>query len=764
MTGGSTGSEGKAGGRSPSERGARGQDAAGRDRFRRRPPADPTLFSKPAEGPQDVHGVLRTITFRNDDNGYTVARLDVEGHDDPVTIVGIMPGVESGDSLVVRGRWTAHKTYGPQLDIDACEVRPPSGRDGLTRYLGSGRIRGVGPVLAERIVEAYWPDVLDGIEARPAGLSRIKGISKRLAAGIAEQLAEQREAASALVFLQDHGVGTAHALRIWRHYKGRTVELVRANPYRLAEEVFGIGFRTADGIAKALGHENDAAFRVAAGLAHGLGRAAIEGHTGLPTELLCERTAAFLEVDLLRVEGVLAECLAADRLIEDGLVYLPDLHAAEVAVAAGVHRLLASGATSDGLITAIPDDALQRAGGLEPSPDQRAALATVLGSRLGVVTGGPGVGKTTIVRALIDLLAAEGLKVALAAPTGRAARRLTEACGRPASTLHRLLGITPLSQGFRAEREEPLEIDVLVVDESSMVDIALMAEVMQALPDAAGLVLVGDVDQLPSVGAGSVLSDFIRSGVVPVGRLTTIFRQAENSGIVRVAHQINAGELPRFDPGPDGQAFFVERGEASEVVAALISMATDRIPQRFGLDPRRDVQVITPMHSGPLGTAALNDALREVLNPPRRGAAEILRFGRIYRAGDKVMQVRNNYDTSVFNGDIGLLGEVDEEAGSAWVEFDGRRVDYALDDLDQLQPAYAITCHKSQGSEFPAVVLPVVSGHAVMLRRNLFYTAFTRARQVLVAVGETSALQRAARDAREGERFSRLAERLRGDE
>ncbi|HZL99706.1 MAG TPA: AAA family ATPase, partial [Planctomycetota bacterium] len=405
----------------------------------------------------------------------------------------------------------------------------------------------------------------------------------------------------------------------------------------------------------------------------------------------------------------------------------------------------------------------ERRSGLALAPDQRAALELALSRRLSVITGGPGVGKTTIVRLLLDVLVGQGCRVALAAPTGRAARRLAQATGAEASTLHRLLGIQPAGAGFQRAAAEPLELDVLIVDETSMVDLALMAATVSALPEEAGLVLVGDADQLPSVGPGEVLAAFIASGEVPVARLTTIFRQAEHGGIVRVAHDLNAGELPTFDEGPAGEAFFVERNEAAAAVETIRALVVERIPARFGLDPLRDVQVLTPLHGGPLGTVALNEVLREALNPAGPDRPELSRYGKLFRQGDKVMQVRNNYDLAVFNGDIGVIVALDVEEGELAIDFEGRRVEYGLDALDQLEPAFAITCHKSQGSEFPAVVLPVVGAHSMMLRRNLVYTAFTRARRVLCAVGQWRALAAAVAAVGSGQRHSRLAERLRGE-
>lgn len=713
--------------------------------------------------PVSLLGTLLSITFRNEDNGYTVARLEPEDGGRLVTVVGPMPGVVEGDTLLLQGRWIQHPTYGKQLEVERCALRPPAGRRGLIRFLGGGRVKGVGPKTAERIVDCLGNDVLDRIARNPELLNTVPGLGRGKARLILAQLEEQRAAAAALVFLQEHGLGPGLAQRVWRTYGESSVQVVRDNPWRLAEEVWGIGFRTADQLAQALGHEPDSSLRIAAGLVHLLGRAAQEGHVGLPAELLVEQAAPFLEVDELRVRQVLDECLGERRVIDDGLLYLPELLAAERALAHSVRELLGN---SQPLVSLQPEAALafaEQRSGLSLAPDQRRALEVALSSRIAVITGGPGVGKTTIVRLLLDVLVTQGRRVALAAPTGRAARRLAQATGAEASTLHRLLGIQPAGVGFQRVSPEPLDLDVLIVDETSMVDLALMAATVAALPQGAGLVLVGDADQLPSVGPGEVLAAFIASGEVPVARLSTIFRQAEHGGIVRVAHDLNAGELPTFDEGPAGEAFFVERNEAGAAAETIRALVVERIPERFGLDALRDVQVLTPIHGGPLGTVALNELLREALNPPGAGKAELSRFGKLFRQGDKVMQVRNNYDLSVFNGDIGVIESIDVEEGELLIDFEGRRVQYALDALDQLEPAFAITCHKSQGSEFPAVVVPVVGAHFMMLRRNLVYTAFTRARRVLCAVGQWRALQTAVAALGSGQRHSRLAERLRGE-
>lgn len=710
----------------------------------------------------ELSGTIALVTYRNDRNGYTVAKLETEDGARE-TVVGVMPGVELGDTVRVRGSWTVHASYGKQLEVESCEVRLPTGRRGLVKFLGGGRIKGVGTKTAEAIVDTLGLDAIERIEQHPALLATVPGIGKNRALAIAEQLREQRAASGALVFLQDHGLGPAQSLRVFEHYGAETVQRVRDNPYRLADDVFGIGFRTADVLARQLGHAADSAFRLRAGLRHLLGRAGLEGHVGLPSERLVELGASFLEIDQQRIESVLHDALAEGELVDDGLVYRPELLDCEAAVAHTLRALLERGVPPVDVDPSAAIRAAEARQGFELADDQREALRVALTSQVSVITGGPGVGKTTIVRCLVDILRGQGLSLSLAAPTGRAARRLAEATGVEASTLHRLLGLLPGGPaGFRTIHEEPLVVDVLIVDEVSMVDIALMSALVAQVPRDATLVLVGDVDQLPPVGPGEVLRDLIRSGAVPVARLSTIFRQAANSGIVRVAHELNDGRVPDFDPGPDGQAFFIERNDAGAALNTIRQIVTQRIPKAFGLDPIRDVQVITPIHSGSIGTQSLNDALRAALNPPHPGRAEIERFGRIVRQGDKVMQVRNNYDLAVFNGDIGHVLDVDEEGGAVDVDFEGRRVTYGLDDLDQLEPAYAITCHKSQGSEFPAVVLPLFRAHHMMLRRNLVYTAFTRAKRVLVTIGQHEALQTAASMPGSGQRHGRLAERLLG--
>jgi exodeoxyribonuclease V alpha subunit len=733
---------------------------------------DPLPFARrPAKKPGPdvtVDGTLATITFRNEDNGYTVGKIEAESDDkralELVTVVGTMAGVELGDSLRLVGRWTTHPTYGRQLAIESCEVRLPSGRRGLIHFLGGGRIKGVGPKTAEKIVDVLGNDVLQRLERNPALLATVPGISDKRAHVIMNQLIDQREAAAALVYLQEHGLGGAAAQRVWKEYGVETVERVRENPYRLADDIFGIGFKTADTVARSLGHELDAPFRLAAGLHYLLGRAALEGHVGLPAELLLERAAPFLEVDEQAIETVLVDCFDQGRLIDDGLVYRPDLHAAEVEVAHHARRLLADETAPVDVDAGAALAWAEQRGGIELAEDQRAAVRMALTHKLSVITGGPGVGKTTIVRLLVDVLLEQNKRVALAAPTGRAARRLAQATGRDAATIHRLLGIRPGRDGAFYRPDEPLDADVLIVDEMSMVDITLMASVLASLPDATALILIGDRDQLPSVGPGEVLAAFTASGLVPVSRLTTVFRQAANSGIVRVAHELNSGQVPTFDDASSGQAFWVERPDPDECLLALRTLILERIPQRFGLDPLTDVQVLTPMHRGPVGTIALNENLREVLNPAAPDKPELKRFGKLYRQGDKVMQVRNNYDLDVFNGDIGRITQIDEEQALVVVDFDSNRVEYGLDQIDQLEAAFAITCHKSQGSEFPAVLLPLFQSQYMMLRRNLVYTAFTRARSVLVGLGEWSALQRAAATADQGRRHGRLAERMTGTE
>ena len=733
-------------------------------------PRQPRLPGAPGAEPDAtlVEGVLERIVFANPESAWSVVRLAVPGERELVTAVGNLLAVQPGESLRLTGRWEQDARHGRQFRVSSYQTVTPATVVGIERYLGSGLVRGIGKGLAKRLVERFGMETLAVIETSPERLAEVPGIGRKRSGEIRRAFREQRGIQELMVFLQSHGVATGLAIKIHKRYGEEAMAVVRESPFRLAVEVFGIGFRSADRIAAALGLPKDAPQRVEAALLHLLGEAAERGHCFLPRASLLEEAVTLLGVEPGRVEAGLATLAAAGEAIVEPLsdgtaaVYLPTLYAAEREIAERVAVLAATPAPPLALDVERALAWLEQREKVALAPEQREAIRLGLTRKVLVVTGGPGTGKTTLVRGIVEVLERKGLRVLLAAPTGRAAKRLAEATGHEAATLHRLLEWNARSRGFERHRDRPLDGDLVIVDEASMLDVPLAAHLLRALPDAARLVLVGDVDQLPSVGPGRVLADLIRSSAVEVARLQTIFRQAERSLIVTNAHRVRQGEMPLLEPlaGDRGEAdfFFVEKETPEEVLEALRELLARRIPQRFGFDPVEEVQVLTPMNRGLLGTASLNGVLRELLNPVRGEAAVASRGG--FRAGDKVMQVRNNYDLEVFNGDLGRVAAIEEAEQRVVVSFDGRRVAYDPAALDELVLAYACSIHKSQGSEYPCVVVPLHTQHYVMLQRNLLYTALTRARRLAVLVGEKRALRVAVGNARTRARHTRLAERL----
>jgi len=717
----------------------------------------------PPSGTTTVTGTVARIVYANEENGWTVLRFHTDSGN-PVTAVGTLLGVRAGDRLRLTGRWTTHPKFGEQLEVEGYLPVEPSTREGIRRFLASGRLRGVGPVMAERIVDAFGLQALDVIEHEPERLTEVPGIGPSKAARIVESWKEHRGIYPVMVFLQSHGISPALAVKIHKRFGAAAVETVRENPYVLAEEIHGVGFLTADRIARSLGIEPDAPERLRAGLLYTLRQATLDGHVYLPQERLVEEGARLLGVDPGPLPEHVAGLEARDAVVVETAggergVFLPWLHAAEVTVAAELTRLV-SGTVPSRLDPEAAVAWFESRSELALDEEQRRALRTALTAPVTVITGGPGTGKTTIVRGLTSVYEAKNLRVLLAAPTGRAAKRLAEATGMPARTIHRLLEYQPAEHAFARHRQRPLDADLLVVDEVSMLDVELAASLLAAVPPRCRVVLVGDADQLPSVGPGQVLADILGSGAVPSVRLERIFRQEHGSLIVANAHRVNHGQLPVLHDGADlADFYFVERRDPAAAASVVIDLVANRIPGRFGLDPVDDVQVLTPVHRGELGVAALNEALQEALNP----AGERLEVGfRSFRRGDKVMQVRNNYDLGVFNGDLGRVRGVDEEEGTLLVDFDGRLVAVPAENLDELTVAYACTIHKSQGSEYPAVVIALHDQHWVMLQRNLLYTGITRGRRLVVIVGTRRALARAVRNADQRRRHTRLALRLRG--
>jgi len=734
------------------------------------------MDAPPSGDRSKLEGVLEQIVYRNDENGYTVARLLLKGAGRTVTVTGGLLGVSPGESVRCRGEWTLHERFGRQFRVDSCEVIPPATEKGIVLYLSSGLVKGIGPKLAAAMVKTFGMETLRIIEEEPARIREVPGIGAQRAADIARAWGVQKDIQEIMVFLRGYGVGQALAAKIYARYGRDTVRLIKQNPYRLCGDVFGVGFKPADRIAQNLGVDPDSPFRIRAVIAHLLDLAASDGHLCLPYPLLVDRaveTAACApeQVEEQIAQGsdtgglVVEERYVAPFLEEEGddrrLVFLRALHDAEK----GVHaRLRILKHAPKRRIAGDPFRALQQAereSGLSLDDSQREAVQAALKKAILVITGGPGVGKTTIVRLIARIFRKAGFRIALAAPTGRAAKRLSESTGFPASTIHRLLKFNPRTRRFDHDRENPLPCDLLIVDECSMIDVPVAEGLLQAVPGSARILFVGDADQLPSVGPGDFLRSLIDSGRFPVARLTTLFRQRETGGITMAAHAVNRGVIPEFAPaGGEGEIFFADQPIAEKTADLVVRLVRERIPGRFGLDPVRDIQVLTPMHKGPAGTEKLNAALRAALNPGHEGLA---RRGTTFRSGDKVMQIRNNYDLEVFNGDIGFVEDVDLEHGRLQVRMDDALVTYEPDNLDELVHAYCVSVHKSQGCEFPAVVMPLLTQHFLLLKRNLLYTGITRARRLLVIVGAHKALRIAVGNDSVLERHSLLENRLRFD-
>jgi exodeoxyribonuclease V alpha subunit len=699
----------------------------------------------------ELTGEVRRITYRSDD-GYTVFTL--ERHGKAVTCVGHFPRITPGDQIKLKGDWVLHPKYGRQFNVTSSEIVPPRTTEGLVRYLSSGLIPGIGRSIAERIVKRFGERTLEVIEKQPNRLTRVEGLGRKRVAAIKKAWKEHKDISELVVFFESHGVRTGSALKIYKHYGAKSIEVVRENPYRLASEIWGIGFATADRIASRLGIEPDAPVRVRAGIAYALYQASDEGHVYLPEEFLRTRCVSLLGIDEPSFEAALQDLVRDKTIVCDGdKVYLPVLSEAEGSIAAAFKGLL------DEEAPGLPGSAdkvlanIQIEQGMEFDSSQLGAIKKGLGSRVLVITGGPGTGKTTIVRALVKVYESEELKVGLAAPTGRAAKRMSELAGRPAKTIHRLLEYNPQDGLFRRNAENPLDADVIIIDEASMLDILLASALLRALKPATAIIFVGDVDQLPPVGPGSFLRDIMDSRRIPVARLTRIFRQEEGGAIVENAHRINAGEFPVLSKRA-GDFYLLEKANPAEVAGEIVDLCARRLPSRFGLDRFDEIQVLSPMYKGDAGATNLNHLLQHALNPEGRRMDDLK-----FKIGDKVMQLRNNYEKMVFNGDIGRVVYCDPSEGSITVRFDFE-VDYERTELDEITLAYAITVHKSQGSEFPCVVMPVLTQHYIMLYRNLLYTAVTRAKRLVVLVGTKKALALAVRNIRSDQRFSSLADRL----
>ncbi|MFC8204569.1 SF1B family DNA helicase RecD2 [[Kitasatospora] papulosa] len=728
-----------------------------------------------------LEGVLERITYANEENGYTVARVDTgRGAGDLLTVVGSLLGAQPGESLRMEGRWASHPQFGKQFQVDNYTTVLPATIQGIRRYLGSGLIKGIGPVMADRITTHFGVDTLDIIEQHPKRLVEVPGLGPKRTKMIAAAWEEQKAIKEVMVFLQSVGVSTSIAVRIYKKYEDASISVVKNQPYRLAADVWGIGFLTADRIAQAVGIPHDSPERVKAGLQYALSQSTDQGHCFLPEERLIADGVKLLQVDT----GLVIDCLAELAQDPEGVVrekvpgpedgqpvtavYLVPFHRAEISLAAQVQRLLR---TPEDRMPGFQDVDWDKAlgwlagrTGATLAPEQEAAVRLALTRKVAVLTGGPGCGKSFTVRSVVELARARNAKVVLAAPTGRAAKRLSELTGAEASTVHRLLELKPGGDAAY-DRERPLDADLVVVDEASMLDLLLANKLVKAVAPGAHLLLVGDVDQLPSVGAGEVLRDLLaEGGPVPAVRLTTIFRQAQKSGVVTNAHRINSG-VPPLTQGLDDFFLFVE-DETEDAGVLAVDVAARRIPAKFGLNPRRDVQVLAPMHRGPAGAGHLNGLLQQAITPGRPGLPEKRFGGRVFRVGDKVTQIRNNYDkgeNGVFNGTVGVVTALDADEQRLTVLTDEEEeIAYDFDELDELAHAYAMTIHRSQGSEYPAVVIPVTTSAWMMLQRNLLYTAVTRAKKLVVLVGSRKAIRQAVRTVSAGRRCTALDFRLSG--
>jgi len=717
-----------------------------------------------------LDGVVERLTYVNPENGYTVAKVQPSGKNYLVAVVGNLPSVNAGESVTLTGRWDSHPTHGRQFVAEGCRVVLPATIDGIRKYLGSGLIKGIGPKMAERIVEHFGADTLTVIDDTSERLIEVPGLGPHRTGKIREAWHEQKSIKEVMVFLADNGISTGLAVRIYKRYRDAAIGIVKNDPYRLAREVHGIGFKTADKIALQLGIPLDAPERIGGAALHLMWEASDNGHVFLPEDELVTKSVEMLTVAAEKVREAIERLLTTDsarreRVEDRDVIYLTPFYHAEGGIVRRLSQIIRSPADRLARFQEIDFERAftwhQAKRGIVLTEAQRAAVKMALTNKVSVLTGGPGVGKTATTQAVVAILQAKKGKPLLAAPTGRAAKRLAELTGESAQTLHRLLGVRFGGEAGR-NADNPLDGDLLIVDEASMLDTLLANTLLKAVPTDMHVLFVGDVDQLPSVGAGNVLRDIIASGQVAVTALDQIFRQAQDSGIVSNAHRINKGETPITRGLPD--FFFLPEDDPEQVAETVVALARDRLPRRYGLDPRRDIQVLPPMHGGAIGVSALNTKLQEALNPPAPGKAEKQFGARLYREGDRIICIHNDYERQVFNGDGGWIERIDQIEQEATIRLDDeRRVTWGFSDLDDLAIAYAVTVHKSQGSEYRAVIIPLHTTHYMMLQRNLLYTAVTRAKELVVLVGSWRALAIALKSDRVAERYTSLAQRLRDE-
>ena len=716
--------------------------------------------------PENLTGLIERVTFHNPENGFAVLRVKVKGREELVTVTGKTTSVTAGEHVEASGRWVIDRQHGQQFKADELKTTHPASAEGIEKYLASGAIRSIGPKLAAKIVAVYHERTLELFEKAPDFLLHVKGIGQERLKRIRQSWEEQREVRKLMLFLTEHGITSGRAVRIYRTYGHEAIAKIKANPYQLVDDIRGIGFKTADELAATLGIDRNSPYRARAAVLYTLQELAGDGHCGFPESGVVEQTTKLVQVDQQIVEAAVKAAVGDRSVLREDVdgepwLYLASLHRAEVGLAKSILRIASARPHP------LPRIDLEKAIAwveqrlkIQLAVAQKEAIRQACQHKLLVITGGPGVGKTTLVRSILEIFAAKAMKCVLTAPTGRAAKRLAETTERTAKTIHRLLEFDPITGDFKKDQQSPLNGDLFVLDETSMVDVVLGYQFFRAVPQGACVILVGDVDQLPSVGPGSVLADLIASNVVPVVRLTEIFRQASQSQIITAAYAVNHGQMPTLSaPEALTDFYFVEADEPEAIQDLLVRLVKERIPTRFGFDPKADIQVLTPMNRSVLGARNLNQVLQTALNPGDNGP-EVQRFGWTFRIGDRVIQTENNYTRDVFNGDLGVIEKINRIEQVLAVDFEGRSVEYDFGDLDELSLAYVLSIHKSQGSEFPCVVIPLHTQHYLMLQRNLLYTAITRGKKLVVLVGTKKALGMAVRRADTGQRRTTLRKRL----
>jgi len=716
-----------------------------------------------------IEGTIEKVIYLNEENGYTVVRLLPDRGAQTITIVGYMADARESEHARAFGTWENNPKFGRRFKVTRYEIVPPSSAKGMEKYLSSGLIKGIGPVMADRIVRQFGKDTLRIISEEPERLRQIRGIGRKTLQKILASWEKHRELRDTMIFLQAQGITPAYATRIIKEYGNASMRIVRETPYRLAADIHGIGFRQADSIARKMGIPHDSPARAAAAALHVLGETAAEGHVFYPMGPLMNRCKEMLEIPESIIRDGMAMLLDEKKIIEEKLdgneaVYLAPLYIAETGSAALLTMIQSALKLLPPIAVEKASQWFERRRGIKLSAGQQETIKKAIDRKVLVITGGPGTGKTTIIQALVEIFGAKKYRVQLAAPTGRAAKRMEEVAGIPATTIHRMLEFSPAKMSFSRDQDRPLDCDILIIDEASMLDIALFYHLLRATPSETSMIFVGDADQLPSVGPGNVLKDLVTSGFADVVKLTEVFRQAEGSLIIHNAHRINRGETPELAHGKtdhEADFHFIERTSPEEVAATIETLVTRRIPNAFGMDPLLDIQVLSPMHKGYAGVSNLNLRLQHLLNP---SGPELIHGSREFRQRDKVMQIRNNYEKEVYNGDLGLIYSLDKDSSQLTVDFDGRLIVYEFSELDELELAYAISVHKSQGSEYRAVVVPVIMQHYMLLQRNLLYTAITRGKELVVLAGSLKALSTAVRNARVQQRYTHLCSRLRGKE